>query len=52
MSAPKSLPIDPKDLLPAAVGFVIGLGILVFFVLLAKSMDLTLLVNHHDIPRQ
>jgi capsular polysaccharide biosynthesis protein len=52
MSAKKSLPIDPKDLLPAAVGFVLGLGILVFFVLLAKSMDLTLLVNHHDIPHQ
>lgn len=52
MSAPKSLPIDPKDLLPAAVGFVLGVGILTFFVLLAMSMDLTLLVNHHDIPRQ
>ncbi len=52
MSAPKSLPIDPKDLIPAAFGFVIGLGILTFFVLLATGMDLTLLVNQHNVPRQ
>ena len=52
MSAPKLLPIDPKELLPAAVGFVLGLGILAFFVLLAKSMDLTLLVDQHNVPRQ
>ncbi|MBL9079593.1 MAG: hypothetical protein JNL08_18970 [Planctomycetes bacterium] len=52
MSDKKSLPIDPKDLLPAALGFVLGLGILAFFVLLALSLDLTLLVNAHDLPRQ
>jgi hypothetical protein len=52
MTAPKSLPIDPKDLVPAAVGFAIGLGIMAFFAVLCLGMDLTLLVNHGAIPHQ
>lgn len=47
-----SLPIDPKELVPAAAGFVLGLGILTFFVGLAKVLSLTLLVNHGNIPHQ
>ncbi len=46
------LPIDPKELVPAAVGFVAGLGILAFFVLLALAMGLTTIVNHANIPMQ
>ena len=48
----KQLPIDPKELVPAAVGLVLGVGIIVFFVALALGLDLTLLVDHGDIPRQ
>ena len=51
MSALK-LPIDPKELVPAALGFVLGLGLLAFFVLLAMALDLQLLVNHANIPHQ
>lgn len=43
--------IDPKELFPAAVGFALGLGILVFFVLLSKTLGLTLLVDHGNLPR-
>lgn len=50
--AKKTLPIDPKDLVTTAIGFVVGLGILVFFIGLAKVLDLTLLVNHGNIPHQ
>lgn len=52
MTAPKAPLIDPKDLVPAALGLVLGFGILTFFILLAISMDMTLLVNVGDIPRQ
>ena len=52
MSAPKAPLIDPKDLFPAVLGVGVGIGIMVFFVLLAMAMDMTLLVNHHDIPMQ
>ncbi len=50
--AKKSLPIDPKELVPAAIGFVVGLGILTFFLGVAKILSLTLLVNHGNIPHQ
>ena len=51
MSEPRKL-IDPKELAPLAVGFVLGLALLGFFVLFAKGMGLTLLVNHANIPYQ
>lgn len=51
MSESKKL-IDPKELAPAAIGFVLGLALLGFFVLFAKGMGLTLLPNHPDIPYQ
>ena len=51
MSESKPL-IDPKELAPAAVGFVLGLALLGCFVLFAKGMGLTLLVNHANIPYQ
>ena len=51
MSESKPL-IDPKELTPAAIGFVLGLALLGFFVLLSKGMGLTLLVNHANIPYQ
>jgi len=44
--------LDPKDLLPVGQGFAIGLGILAFFLGLAKLVGLTLLVNHGNIPHQ
>lgn len=47
-----SSPIDPKELVPAALGFVLGVGILGFFLGLAKVLGLTLLVNHANIPHQ
>lgn len=50
--AKKTLPIDPKELVPAAFGFVLGIGILAFFVSLAMVLGLTLLVNHGNIPHQ
>jgi len=51
MSESKPL-IDPKELAPAGVGFVLGLVLLGCFVLFAKAMGLTLLVNHANIPYQ
>lgn len=48
----KSLPIDPKELVPVAFGFVLGIGILVFFLALSQGLGLTLLVNHGNIPHQ
>jgi hypothetical protein len=51
MSASK-LPIDPKELVPAAIGLAIGVGILVFFALLASGLGLTLFVDHSTIPQQ
>lgn len=51
MSDSKPL-IDPKELVPAAIGLCIGAAILVFFYLLAQGIGLTTLVDQHDIPRQ
>ncbi len=48
----KPFPIDPKELAPAAGGFAVGIGILLFFVLLAFAMGLTLLVDKGNIPMQ
>lgn len=48
----KPFPIDPKELVPAVGGFALGIGILVFFVLLAMGMGLTLLVDKAAIPMQ
>ena len=50
--AKHSLPIDPKDLVPAVLGFVVGLGILAFFVGLAAVLQMPLLVIHSNIPHQ
>ena len=53
MSDSKSqLPIDPKELVPAGIGMVLGVALIVGFVLLATSIGLTLLVDHGDIPHQ
>lgn len=51
MSASK-LPIDPKELAPAAAGVVIGVCILVGFAVLASVLGLTLFVDHGNIPHQ
>lgn len=52
MSEPKKPLIDPKELFPAAAGFVVGLCILGFFIALALGLGLTTLVDHHNIPHQ
>jgi capsular polysaccharide biosynthesis protein len=44
--------IDPKELTPAAIGFAVGLAMIVFFVLLSMAMNQTLLVDHSNIPYQ
>lgn len=44
--------IDPKELVPAYAGFAVGIGIIVFFVLLATALGLTLFVDRSDIPMQ
>ena len=51
MSESKPL-LDPKEMAPLVVGFVLGLALIGFFVLFAKGMGLTLLVNHANIPYQ
>jgi hypothetical protein len=51
MSDPK-LPIDPKELAPAAIGLMLGVGLLIGFGVLASVLGLTLFVNHGDIPYQ
>lgn len=43
---------DPKELVPAALGFLLGIGILAIFLALAKVLGLTLLVNNGAIPHQ
>ena len=47
-----NLPIDPKELAPAAGGVVIGIIILIGFGVLASILGLTLFVDHGDIPHQ
>ncbi|MBZ0150316.1 MAG: hypothetical protein K8J09_02205 [Planctomycetes bacterium] len=51
MSDSKPL-IDPKDLVPAVQGFVLGLGLLAFFFVLALGLGLTTFVNYGDVPYQ
>lgn len=51
MSDSKPL-LDPKELAPAGVGFVLGLGILVFFYLLASTLHMPLLAETWALPRQ
>jgi hypothetical protein len=46
------LPIDPKELTPAAIGLMIGVGILIGFGVLASVLGMTLFVDHGDIPYQ
>jgi hypothetical protein len=41
-----------KELVPFVAGFVLGLGIMALFLMLAMAMNLTLLVNHAAIPHQ
>lgn len=50
--ADQKLHLDPKELLPVGLGFALGLLILVFFVLLAMSMDMPLLAEVNALPRQ
>ncbi|MBX3463494.1 MAG: hypothetical protein KF830_10000 [Planctomycetes bacterium] len=51
MSDSKPL-LDPKELMPAALGLVLGFGILAFFVLLAISLGMPTLAEVHALPRQ
>ncbi len=44
--------IDPREVVTLAIGFALGLGILVFFLLLAKTMGLTTIVDIGNLPRQ
>ncbi len=46
------MPIDPKELAPAAAGVVIGIIILVGFGVLASLIGLTLFVDSANIPHQ
>ena len=46
------MPIDPKELAPAAAGVVIGIAILIGFGVLATILGLTLFVDSADIPHQ
>ena len=46
------LPVDPKELVPAGVGVVLGILLLGAFVLLAQGIGLTLFVDHGNIPHQ
>ncbi len=34
-------PIDPKELMPVGVGFVLGLGIVAFFIVLGLTIGLS-----------
>ena len=43
--------IDPKEFVPAGVGLVLGLGILVFFIALAAVLGLSMSINF-GIPYQ
>lgn len=52
MSAPKSLPIDPKDLATLATGVVLGVLIMVFFYFLSVALGQATFVEHWAIPHQ
>lgn len=41
---------DPKELLPLAIGLCLGVGLLVFFVLLAVVLGMPTIVEHGNIP--
>ncbi|MBK8098123.1 MAG: hypothetical protein IPK26_13510 [Planctomycetes bacterium] len=43
---------NPIDIRTIAIGFVLGLGILVLFIGLGTVLDQTFLVNHAAIPHQ
>ena len=51
MSETKPL-VDPKELVPAGIGFVLGLGLLVFFYLLASTLSMPLFAETWALPRQ
>jgi hypothetical protein len=51
MSEPKPA-IDRKELMPAGVGLALGLGILVFFYLLATTLGMPLFAETWMLPRQ
>jgi hypothetical protein len=44
--------IDPKELMPAAAGFVMGFGILALLASVAVGMNLALLAETWLLPRQ
>lgn len=46
------LPIDPKELTPAAIGLMLGVAMLIGFGVLASVLGLTLFVDHGNIPYQ
>ncbi len=50
MSAPKSLPIDPKDLATTATGVVLGVLIMVLFYFLSVALGQATFVVHSAIP--
>jgi hypothetical protein len=51
MSDSKPL-LDPKELLPAGAGLAIGVGLLVFFYLLAVGIGMPTLAETWALPRQ
>lgn len=44
--------IHPKELVPAGIGFVVGLGLLVGFYLLAVALGMPTFVEQWNVPRQ
>ncbi len=44
--------IEPEDVVPTAIGVVLGVCILVFFVLLVNAMGLQTVIDHSALPRQ
>jgi hypothetical protein len=44
--------IDPKELVPAAIGLVLGFCLIGFFAVLAQTLGLQLYVDYSNIPRQ
>lgn len=51
MSESKPL-LDPKELVPAGIGFFLGLGILVFFYLLTTTLGMPTFAELYALPRQ